>query len=235
MGKMISAVVLAGGLGTRLRSVVSDVPKVLAPVAGKPFLCYLFEQLAEAGIDETVICTGYMADEIRQRLGELSENVKLDYSHEESPLGTAGAIRNAFEKIHGDTVLIMNGDSFCDLDLKRFIEWHSAKGARASLALREMSDTARYGRVSVSMDGRVEAFLEKGKGGPGWINAGIYLIDRSLIEGIPAARKVSIEEEVFPGWVHEGALFGYQASVKRFIDIGTPESFAEAQLVMRKE
>jgi D-glycero-alpha-D-manno-heptose 1-phosphate guanylyltransferase len=223
----VTAVVLAGGLGTRLGAVVNDRPKVLAEIGGKPFLAYLLDFLSASGFHSVVLCTGFLGEQIRLRFGEKYGNLNLQYSQETSPLGTAGALRLAFPLFQSESVLIMNGDSFCDADLANFREWHTSHDADASMLLVEMSDTRRFGRVEVDADGLVLGFHEKDdKDSPGLINAGIYLIRRRLLWEIPEGRSVSLERDMIPGWVGQ-RLFGYTCKA-RFIDIGTPESYASA-------
>ena len=231
----VTAAILAGGLGTRLRSVVADGPKVLAEVRGRPFLAYLLRQLVATGVRYVVLCTGYLGEQVQATFGDSYGPLRLVYSQESSPLGTAGAIRLALplfkpglnEANISDSVLVMNGDSFCEANLRAFWAWHCARGADATLLLTHVPDTKRYGRVLVDDDGFVLNFDEKGhKGGPGWINAGIYLLNHRLLLTIPASGAVSLEREMFPDWIGRG-LYGYR-SQGRFLDIGTPESYAEA-------
>lgn len=223
-----TAVILAGGLGTRLRPVVGDNPKVLACVRSKPFLAYLLEQIARANIKHAVLCLGYRGDQVRSALGDRYAGVELAYSQESSPLGTAGALRLALPLIPTDPVLVMNGDSLCEADFPAFWAWHLAQRANATLLLTRVGDTCRFGRVQVDEEGRVLAFEEKdGRNTPGWINAGVYLICRRLIEEIPAVGAVSLERGVFPTWVGRG-LCGYR-SQGRFLDIGTPDAYAMAE------
>jgi len=224
----VTAVILAGGLGTRLRSVVTDRPKVLIEIRGRPFLAYLFDQLTTVGVRNVVLCTGYLGDEVKAMFGSSYGGLRLVYSQESSPLGTAGALRLALPLLNSDPVLVMNGDSFCWADLSAFWTWHCAKGVGASLLLTKVSDTNRDGRVTIKPNGRVKSFMEKGEAsGPGWINGGIYLIKQDLVRAIPLGRTVSIEKEMFPVWIHQG-LYGYKSEC-RFIDIGTPESYALAE------
>jgi len=226
---MITGAILAGGLGTRLRAVVSDRPKVLAMVRGKPFLAYLLDQLMDGGIREVVLLTGYRGEQIHDVFGRRYRSIRLEYSQEESPLGTAGAIRLALPKIATDTVLMMNGDSYCAADLGRFQAFHRQQGGDASLMLTHVPDTSRFGKVETAPDGRVLRFLEKqDAGGEGWINAGLYLLSRGLIEEIPAGQAVSIEREMFPAWSRAGRLFGHSGGGS-FLDIGTPESYIAAE------
>jgi D-glycero-alpha-D-manno-heptose 1-phosphate guanylyltransferase len=225
--EQITAAILAGGLGTRLRAIVRDRPKALAEISGKPFLSYLLDYLSTSGIRSVVLCTGFFGDQIQRRFREKYGMLDISYSQESSPLGTAGALRLALPLMRSESVLIMNGDSFCDANLKEFWQWHYKQDADASVLLVEMTDTKRYGRVIVNSDQEVLRFEEKDdKEGPGWINAGIYLIKRRLLEKIPEGIDVSLEREMFPSWVGE-RMFGYSCSA-RFLDIGTPESYERA-------
>lgn len=222
-----TAVILAGGLGTRLRSVVSDRPKVVAEVNGRPFLHFLLDQLASAGIRQAVLCTGYMAGNVQELLGRNHGPVKLVYSVETEPLGTGGAVRLALPYLASDPVLVMNGDSFCDIDLQLFASEHMQKRAVASLALAAVNDISRYGAVDVTTDGSVTHFEEKGaRQGDGLINAGIYLLSKTIIASIPAEQPVSLERDIFPGLIGNG-LCGFAGS-GRFIDIGVPDDYRAA-------
>jgi NDP-sugar pyrophosphorylase family protein len=223
----IEAVVLAGGLGTRLAARVPDRPKVLAEVRGRPFLTFVLDQLAAAGVERAVICTGYRAEQVEGAFGARHGSLALSYSREAEPLGTGGALRLALERLTGDPLLVLNGDSYVDHDLEEFLAAHRALGGAGTLLLTEVADSGRYGRVELDPGGRLAAFLEKSAGGRGWINAGVYLLGRALLEGIPAGRKLSLERDILPRWVPLG-LFGHQTR-GRFIDIGTPESYAAAE------
>lgn len=224
----VTAAILAGGLGTRLRSVVKDRPKVLAEIGGCPFLGYLLDQLAVSGLRTVVLCTGYLGEQIRDRFGDSYGKLGIIYSQEASPLGTAGALRLALPLLNSASVLVMNGDSFCDINFNAFLDWHCGHRAEVTLALVKMADSMRYGQVRVSTDGAVLSFEEKSsRGDPGWVNAGIYLLTRSFIQTIPENRAISLEREIFSGWVGRG-LYGYQTE-GRFLDIGTPEAYAEAE------
>ncbi len=224
----IDAVILAGGLGTRLRPVLGQHPKALAPVAGRPFLTILLEQLERAGLARAVICAGHQGDLLRQSLGQRFGRLRLIYSQEERPLGTGGALRLACPLLDSELALAMNGDSFCQADLADLARWRRAKAAPAAMLLAWVNDAARYGRVELDQDGAITAFREKEpQGGAGWINAGVYLVERRWLEAIPQNREVSLEREIFPAWVGRG-LHGYAAG-QGFLDIGTPESLAQAQ------
>ncbi len=224
------ALVLAGGLGTRLRAVLSDEPKVLAPVAGRPFLAYLLDQLRDAGFDRAVLCIGHLGERVQAVFGNSYLGMELTHSRETTPLGTAGALRLALPFVQSETVLVMNGDSFCGVDLGSVRRWHAAHTADTTVVLVEVGDTARYGTASVTADGRITAFVEKGTGrGAGWINAGVYLIARQRLETIPPGRPVSLEREMLPLWIAHG-VHSYRADPgTRFLDIGIPEAYAEAE------
>jgi NDP-sugar pyrophosphorylase family protein len=223
----VSAAILAGGLGTRLRSVIPDRPKVLAPVLGRPFLTYLLDQLVAAGITETVLLVGYAADRVRSTLGGDYRGMRLSYSVETDPLGTGGAVRLAVPQLREQTTLLLNGDSYCDVELAHFLEFHRRTKARASLALAEVSDTSRYGSVFTDPGGRVVGFEEKGGArSPGRINAGVYLLQRDLLDHLPKTGRVSLEKDILPRWVGTGGVWGFGGG--RFIDIGTPGSYAAA-------
>lgn len=224
----IQAAILAGGMGTRLRSVVADRPKVLAKVGDRPFLAYLLDKLAAAGIAEVVLCIGYLGTQVQTTFGDTYKNINLVYSQESSPLGTAGALRLALPLLKSESVLVMNGDSFCDVSFRDFWTRHCIKKAEVTLALTKVSDTRRYGRVQVDREGRVLSFEEKGNSsGAGWINAGMYLLQRQQLSEIPSTGSVSLEREMLPTWIRTG-VYSYQAT-GRFIDIGTPSSYAQAE------
>ena len=218
-----TAVVLAGGFGTRLNPVVSDRPKPLAEVCGRPFIEWLLVQVASAGFRTVVICTGHLGSMIKSALGNRYRGMHLHYSHENEPLGTGGALRNALPHIHTETMLVMNGDSYLDTDLNGFSRQHMAKGAVASIQLVQVSNAGRYGSVSIDDSGWVTGFEEKSQTAKtAWINAGRYLMARSLVATIPSNRPIALETDLFPKWLDQG-VYGIKAQGK-FIDIGTPRS-----------
>jgi len=226
--KGVSAAILVGGLGTRLRSVVTDRPKVLAPVAGRPFLSHLLDQLDDAGLREVTLLVGFAADQVQAAFGDSYRNLRVNYSVEPKPLGTGGALRLALPLLNCDTILLLNGDSYCDVDFPGFAAFHREHSVAATLALAEVPDGSRFGRVLRNTAGRIERFEEKGGSmSPGWINAGVYFFERELVAGIESNRAVSLERDVLPQWVRRGRVFGFPAG--RFIDIGTPQSFAQAE------
>ena len=224
----ITTVILAGGLGTRLRPIVSNRPKVLSEVLGRPFLTYLFDQLDYAGVRDVVLCTGYMASSVREEMGNSYKSLRIKYSMEVVPLGTGGALRLALPLIKSDTVMVMNGDSYVNADLNTFLAWFLRKNIVAAVFLTKSINTSRYGKIITTSDGGIEVFEEKGGiEGNGWINAGVYLLKRKLVETIPSGKAFSLEREFFQGLIGKN-LHGYKCKTQ-FLDIGTPGSYAEAK------
>lgn len=221
----ITAVILAGGLGTRLAPIIKNKPKVLAEVKGHPFLQYLLEVLNKNNFKNVVLCTGFLGDQIKQTFGQKYKNIHLLYSNEPVPLGTGGGLRNALSFMNTNIVLVMNGDSFCDVDFEQFLGFHMNKNSSASLVLASVSDTSNFGTVKLVNHDSIIQFREKKKG-KGLVNAGIYLINKTLIEKIPL-KKISLEKEIFPTWIGKG-FYGYKSN-KDFIDIGTPQNYKKAE------
>jgi D-glycero-alpha-D-manno-heptose 1-phosphate guanylyltransferase len=228
----VTAAILAGGLGSRLRSVTGGLPKVLVPVAGVPFLSHLFDQLSRAGLSEAVLLAGYGARQLRESLGDWLSGVKLTYSIETEQLGTGGAVRFALPKLSGKTILLLNGDSYCDLDLRSFLDFHRDHGRKASMALAWVEDASRFGRVGLGFEDRITHFGEKeATPSSGWINAGVYLMERELLESLPGSSNISLERELLPSWVASHETFGFRGG--EFIDIGVPDSYAKADEFFR--
>jgi NDP-sugar pyrophosphorylase family protein len=224
----VTAIILAGGLGVRLRTMVPNQPKVLAKVQNRPFIEYLLEQLATAQIKNVVLCIGYLGEQIQEHFGKNYGGMNILYSQELSPLGTAGALRLALPYCQSETVLAMNGDSYCDVKLTDFWNWYCQKRINRALLLTAMPDTQRYGQVQIDADGQILKFQEKAQSqGRGWINAGIYLFKQELLQSLPTQQTISLEQEVFPQWAGQG-LYGY-CHQGRFLDIGTPESYIQAE------
>ena len=231
MARFPTSVILAGGLGMRLREAVPNSPKSVAPVAGRPFLIYLLKQLEQAGARRIVLCTGYRSGQIDQEIGSRFENAEIVYSIEEQPLGTGGALRLAWERYGGsdaDGWLVANGDSYCDLDLNEFWRVHLRARLAATLAAVEVTDGSRYGSLVWNESNRLTRFGEKEDGGDArWINAGIYGLSPEFLNAFSSVTPLSLEREAFPGWLPIGIhVFARRA---RFIDIGTPDSYRAAQ------
>jgi NDP-sugar pyrophosphorylase family protein len=224
----MKAILLVGGLGTRLRSAVPSLPKALASVGRKPFLQLLVQQLATQGFRELVMCTGYRAEQIEEAFGDGRDfGVSIQYSRESAPLGTAGAIRLARSYLqHDDDFLVLNGDSLAEINFNGLVAEHRKHKCAATIAVVPVQNTSRYGTVKVDSDRRVLAFLEKtGETVPGVINAGVYVFDNTVLGKIPEG-EASLERDVFPGILEQGVYAVPQPGL--FIDIGTPEDYARA-------
>jgi mannose-1-phosphate guanylyltransferase len=225
----VQALVLAGGEGTRLRPLTLTTPKPVMPLAGRPFLSFMLDWVHSHGADEVILSCGFMSDAVKSVLGDIYEGMRLRHVIEEEPLGTAGPVRLAYDEgLIGERVLVLNGDVLTDIDLTAELERHERTGARATLALYPVEDTSSYGVVPTDDSGQVIEFIEKGSGDPPTdrINAGAYVLERDVIESIPAGTAVSFEREVFPALVG-GGLYSYDAA-GYWIDIGTPERYLEA-------
>ena len=218
---------MAGGEGTRLRPLTSNQPKPMLPLANRPMMEHIVRLLKEHGFDEIVVTLAFLPQAIRTYFGDGSEfGVRMVYATEETPLGTAGSVLNARQELT-ERFLVISGDVLTDFDLSAELAQHEAKGALATLALIAVPDTTAYGVVPTRDDLQVDAFLEKTTSPPtNRINAGAYVLEREVVDRIPAGRAVSFEHEVFPQLVGEG-LYGYLAE-GYWIDIGTPDRYLEA-------
>jgi len=215
--------ILAGGLGTRLQSVLKMCPKPMAPVGGRPFLEFLILQLRKWGMQDIILCTGYLGNQIKEYFGDgKTWGIRIRYSEEDKPLGTGGAIKLASRFIEEECFLVMNGDSLLEVDLNAFIAYHYSRQALATMALVKIDDTSHFGKVDISPKGEIVRFVEKGMSGSGLINGGIYIFNRKVLERIPADT-ISLEREVLPHLI--GQRF-YGMPVKGFfIDIGIPKNY----------
>lgn len=223
------AFLLVGGLGTRLQSVLPSTPKPLARVGNMPFLELLVLQLRSQGIRRIVMCTGHLASQIQHEFGDGNKwGVAIDYSQESRPLGTAGAVKLAEGYLkQASDFLVMNGDSFLELDLRQFIQFHRGHSGLVSIAVRKVPDAARYGTVHMDANHRVVGFSEKtGAATPGIINGGVYVFNRAVLDQVPQGT-ASFEKDVFPRMLEQGVYALEQHGM--FIDIGTPEDYARAQ------
>ncbi|MBN2669083.1 MAG: nucleotidyltransferase family protein [Bacteroidales bacterium] len=214
-------------MGTRLKSVVADVPKPMAKVAERPFLTYILDDLDKQGFDKIVLAVGYKYEVIQSHFGHRYKNLQLLYSVEDSPLGTGGAIRKAFDLLDEDHAFVINGDTFLEMNYAEMEAYAKAQAADLCMALKPMKAFDRYG--SITLDGRrIIRFNEKQFIDEGLINAGIYRMKKSLIEHWPVGEKFSFETEVMEKEVANRLFIG-QLIEGYFIDIGIPEDFARAQ------
>jgi len=229
----IDIAVLAGGLGTRLRNVVPETPKILAPVAGRPFLDHLLEWLIRQGARRVVLCLGYRAQDVLAYLNTRSfPPLKIRTVVEPEPLGTGGAVALARPLLASDPVMVINGDTFIDADLNAFLASHLASRAEVSILSAEVQDASPYGRLEIGPHDRVLRFQEKdaAASGPAWINGGLYLFDQTILSAIGRLSKGSLEHDILermaPGVIHAFRTHG------RFLDIGTPQTLALAPEVL---
>lgn len=227
----MQAILLAGGLGTRLRSVVSDRPKPMALIENKPFMEYVVHELSRHGITDIIFAVGYKGSMVEEYFGDGSRFLSPDgqpltvrYAYEEELLGTAGAIKNAGKLVTEDAFFVLNADTFYQIDYSRLVRLQAERGFSMALVLREVPDVSRYGQA-VLEDGRLVGFNEKTtEAKPGTINGGVYLMNRELLEDIPEG-KVSLENEMIPRWLKEGRALGGFVNDGYFIDIGIPEDY----------
>jgi NDP-sugar pyrophosphorylase family protein len=229
----LDVLVLAGGRGTRLRAAIGETAKLMAPIAGKPYLAHLFAWLARFGARRVVLSLGYKAETVLEFLERQSfPGLDVVTCVESEPLGTAGAVRFARPLLRSDPVLVMNGDSYCDADLCALIARHRDGGALGTLLCADVEDAGRYGRVVVDSRERVTGFFEKDPSyhGLAAINAGVYVMSGRLLEWIMTSAGDSLERDVIERLV-DGSLVAMRGRY-RFIDIGTPESFAQAAEVL---
>ena len=223
----MDAIILAGGLGTRLSTVVSDIPKCMAPVADRPFLHYLLRYLKDYPIKQVILSVGHLREHIFAWVDEYGDQFpfSFEYAVEESPLGTGGAIRLAMSRMTGDSAFVINGDTFFDVDLNLFLREHQDAGTPLSLALKPMQHFSRFGNVTVDERSRIVSFQEKQYCEEGLINGGIYLINRNnpFFEGQP--EKFSFEKNVLESPINRGLISGFSHD-GYFMDMGIPEDYA---------
>lgn len=239
----MKGIIIAGGAGTRLRPLTYSRPKPLIPVVNRPFLEYQVALLKRHGIDEIIFCTNYMADKIAAHFGDGSAfGVKMQYAIEETPLGTAGAIRNAQELAGRDTLVVLNGDVLTDFDLSSILKFHRQKKALVTLTLKEVPSPSPYGVIITDEDGRVREFREPSEAqkkalaanpdveqtGVDYINAGIYVMEPEALDAIPTGRPVSVERETYPKLLADGAPIYATARDGYWLDIGRPEQYRQA-------
>ncbi len=227
----MEVIILAGGIGSRLQSVVSDVPKCMAEVSGKPFLHYLFKYLEPYGPQRVILSLGYKHEIVEKWIGALDLPFEVLNKVEQSPLGTGGAIKYALSAVTEQSAIVINGDTFFDVDLKRLLRFHQLQGVETTLALKPLKDFDRYGTVSFDKEtNRIVRFEEKKYCSDGLINGGIYAINKHALDAFP--EKFSMENDYFAVKVSDNKLSGF-ISYGYFIDIGIPEDYEKAQQVFR--
>lgn len=221
----MQVLILAGGLGTRLRSVVSDRPKPMADINGKPFLEHLIKNLINNGYKEFILAVGYKNEKIIEYFKDGKEfECEIKYAIESSPLGTGGALANA-KKLIKDDIIVLNGDTYFDIDFKRIAKFHKDMTSDYTLALRKVDDVSRYGAVEFDDNSRVIGFTPKGEDSESnYINGGIYIIKKEIIDQLEENKFISLENDIIPFILKEKNMFAYKSD-DYFIDIGIPEDY----------
>ncbi len=222
----IDVVILCGGLGKRLRTVDESTPKVMMAFEDRPFLDIVIERMADQGFQRFVLCTGYKADWVENYYRNYETDVIIDFSREEEPLGTGGAVMNARPIVDSDPFIVLNGDCYCEVDYQKFVDYHHQVEATASIVAAEVPDSKDYGSLVMDDDSRILQFLEKQDKGGQFINAGRYCFSQDVFDVMPDTPKFSMEYDVFPALIEEG-LYGFKTQGE-FFDIGTPERYQKA-------
>jgi NDP-sugar pyrophosphorylase family protein len=226
------AIVLCGGAGSRLHS-VTDGPKAMVTIGGRPFLELLLRQLRRHGFERVILAVGYQGDVIRSHFGEKAFDLQLVYSQEVTPLGTGGALRKAADLVQSSSALVLNGDSYTDANLSQFLVGHLDSGADMSVLVVRPDGREDCGTVSMDASGRVLAFREKQPvGGPKYINAGIYCVSRAMLFQIPSDVAISLETVIVPEWLAKGKNIMAVLKDATCVDIGTPERYRNAQTML---
>jgi D-glycero-alpha-D-manno-heptose 1-phosphate guanylyltransferase len=227
------AIVLAGGFGTRLRSVVGAIPKPMADIHGKPFLTYLLAFLKAHGIENVIMSVGFSADIIMEYFRDRFNGMTISYAEERRPLGTGGGLRYAMRFTRGEDVLVMNGDTLFLVDLKRLCDFHSSKSAAVTIALKCMERFDRYGMVVLEKNGRVVGFQEKRYVESGPINGGVYVVKQGLFDGNEFAERFSFENDFLSTHCLQSEIYGLVFD-SYFIDIGIPEDYDQAKFDFKR-
>jgi mannose-1-phosphate guanylyltransferase len=236
----MKAVIIAGGLGTRLRPLTYNTPKPIVPVVNRPFVVHQIEHLVKHGVDEVILNLHYLSHEIKKALGDGSRwGIKIHYSIEHEPLGTAGAVKHAEKYFDDQPLVIFNGDVLTDVNISKVVNFHRQKNALVTLTLTEVEDPTPFGLILTDKQGRVKKFIEK----PGWdvvtaktINAGIYVVDPKIFKDVPKGKRFMFERDLYPALLERGEpIYGY-LSHAYWVDIGNPDKYKEAhQAILRHE
>ena len=228
----MEAIILAGGLGTRLQKVVSDISKPMAPVAGKPFLYYIFDRISKYPVDKIILSIGYKAESISEYFGNSVFDIPVEYVVEKKPLGTGGAVKFALEMTEGNDILILNGDTWFPVDISKLIEFHIENDSLFTVALKRMFDFDRYGTVELEKN-KILKFNEKKYCSEGLINGGIYIARREYINSWKMPEVFSLEKDILEKEAGESTLNGTVFD-DPFLDIGVPDDYLKAEIILRK-
>ena len=223
----MQAIILAGGLGTRIRATIGDKPKVMAPIDGRPFIELLLDRLAQRGVSSIIMAIGNRADVVVGHLGNNHRGLPIVYSNEERPLGTGGATKLALGRAAPGLCFVLNGDSYSDVDLAAMQQAHEVAQVLVSIAVVRLKDVGRFGALNIR-DDRITSFREKAEAGPGDINAGVYLMSTDIIERMPAQEAFSLESDFFQENIDDLQPLAFAAG-ETFIDIGIPADYQRAQ------
>ena len=231
--KSIDVAILCGGLGKRLRSVIGESPKVLAAVNEQPFLDIILNHLAVQGLKRVILLTGYMAQDVEKHYQNKRRDLAIIFSREKEALDTGGAIKNAHKMIQSNPFFALNGDSFCPVDFKSFLDFHYSKKSLASIVVAKTKNENDYGAITLNTSCRVMNFREKAvQPGPRYVNAGVYCFASEVFSHMPEAAKFSLELDFFPKFVAQ-PFYGFVINEK-FMDIGTPQRLNEAKRLLRR-
>ena len=228
----MQAIILCGGLGTRLRSVIGENQKTMTEINGEPFVVNVIKHIKKYGVNDIMFSTGYKSDDVEKFFGkDFYFGMQVSYAKEESPLGTGGAIRNCLSLIKGTEVLVVNGDTLFPCEIDMLLENFKANNADISIACKSIEDKTRYGTIVFKDEktGIIDKFDEKKEDSDeeSYINGGVYIMKKSLIESINQGEKISLEKDLIPKWLTEGKVVSGIVSNESFIDIGTPESLQQ--------
>jgi len=229
----MEAIILAGGPGTRLQKVVSDIPKPMAPVAGKPFLYYIFDWIRKSPVDKIILSIGYKAESITEYFGNSAFDIPVEYVVEKKPLGTGGAVKLALERTEGNDILILNGDTWFPVDIRKLIEFHIEKKSLFTVALKRMLDFDRYGTVELEKN-KILKFKEKKYYQEGLINGGIYIARREYVSSWKMPEVFSLEKDILEKEAGKLILNGMVFD-DPFLDIGVPDDYAKAEKFLKQE
>ncbi len=225
------AIILCGGKGTRLQSVVSDRPKPMARIGGKPFLDIIIQQLIDQNVEHIILSTGYKSVFIEERVGLWNKKVQISISKESKPLGTGGAVLKAKALLRNESFIVLNGDSYCPVDIDDLFKFHLFKKANITIQVCKVDDVNRFGNIHIEQSGEISKFNEKTGQGAGLVNSGIYIFQKKILNEYEYDGECSLEKELFIKYIGSG-IYGY-ISEYSFIDIGTPASYNQAQLLFK--
>lgn len=229
----IDIAILCGGLGKRLRGTIGEVQKTVAHVDGQPFLDIILEYLSVQGFRRVILCTGFQAEQVESCYRYNPWELTIEFSREDSPLGTGGAVKNARTKIQSQQFIVINGDCFCPVDYQAFVKSHEHAKTSTSLVASFVDEAKDFGTIEINSDGNLVGFREKSIKGPGLANAGIYLFNQNVWDLMPAQNIFSLEYDLFPQLIPLGVhAFKVRAD---FFDIGTPERYSKAQEIFKKK